>query len=81
MLEALSRCGWHNYTLFLDDDGTLFGYFETPGSLDAAVATMQQEPVNARWQTMAPYFVTGVTPADQQMRSLQEVFHLGEPHE
>ena len=35
MRQALSRCGWHNYTLFLDDDGTLFGYFETPDSLEA----------------------------------------------
>ena len=22
--------GWHNYSLFLRHDGTLFGYFETP---------------------------------------------------
>jgi L-rhamnose mutarotase len=82
MLDALSRCGWHHYTLFLDDDGTLFGYFETPHSLEAAVAAMQQEPVNERWQQlMAPYFVTGATPADQQMRALTEVFHLGEAHD
>ena len=31
MRDALSRCGWHNYSLFLDADGTLFGYFETAG--------------------------------------------------
>src|SRR4029450_12958752 len=49
MLAALERCGWHRYSLFLDDDGTLFGYFETPGSLDDAVAAMQSEPVNERW--------------------------------
>ena len=69
MREALQRCGWHNYSLFLDGDGVLFGYFETPGTLAAAVAAMQDEPVNARWQAlMAPYFATGDTPADQQMR-------------
>jgi L-rhamnose mutarotase len=75
MLDALRRCGWHHYSLFLDDDGTLFGYFETPGSLDEAVAAMQEEPINARWQElMAPYFAG--TPADLQMRALPEVFHL-----
>jgi L-rhamnose mutarotase len=77
MREALQRCGWHNYSLFLDGDGALFGYFETPGTLAAAVAAMQDEPVNARWQAlMAPYFATGDAPADQQMNALEEVFHL-----
>jgi L-rhamnose mutarotase len=77
MREALQRCGWRNYSLFLDTDGTLFGYFETHGTLEDAVAAMQDEPVNARWQAlMAPYFATGATPADQQMRALEEVFHL-----
>jgi L-rhamnose mutarotase len=77
MLEALRRSGWHNYSLFLDDDGTMFGYFETTGTLADAVAAMQHEPINARWQAlMAPYFATGDSPADQQMRALDEVFHL-----
>ena len=77
MREALQRCGWHHYSLFLDEDGTLFGYFETSGTLDDAVSAMQDEPVNERWQAlMAPYFVTGDTPADQRMRPLTEVFHL-----
>jgi L-rhamnose mutarotase len=31
MLEALSRSGWHNYSLFMRADGTLFGYFEGTG--------------------------------------------------
>jgi L-rhamnose mutarotase len=77
MCDALQRSGWHNYSLYLDTDGTLFGYFETTGTLAEAVAAMQAEPVNARWQAlMAPYFATGTTPADQQMRALEEVFHL-----
>ena len=38
---------------------------------------MAAEPVNERWQAlMGPYFITGTTPADQQMRELSEVFHL-----
>ncbi len=81
MREALARCGWRNYSLYLDDDGSLFGYFETSGTLGDAVAAMQEEPVNARWQAlMAPYFVPGGGDggehADQQMRTLEEVFHL-----
>jgi|SRR5215510_11787271 len=77
MLEALERCGWHNYSLFLDADGTLFGYFETRGTLEEAVAAMQEEAVNERWQAMmAPYFATDAAPADQQMQALDEVFHL-----
>jgi L-rhamnose mutarotase len=81
MQEALSRCGWHRYSLYLDRDGALFGYFETDGTLADAVEAMQAEPVNARWQAMmAPYFTVdgGSTEAaaDQQMRALEEVFHL-----
>jgi L-rhamnose mutarotase len=77
MRGALQRCGWRRYSLFLDDDGTLFGYFETFRTLEESVAAMQSEPVNERWQAlMAPYFVAGATPADQQLRQLSEVFHL-----
>jgi len=77
MLDALRRCGWHNYSLFLRDDGTLFGYLETPGSLDDAVAAMDAEPVNALWQAeMAGFFEGDGGPADRMMRPLDEVFHL-----
>lgn len=30
MLDALRRTGWHNYTLFLGDDGLLFGTSRRP---------------------------------------------------
>ena len=78
MLDALRRTGWHNYSLFLRDDGLLFGYFETPDSLQAAQDGMAREEVNARWQAfMAPYFenLGGAFP-DQGLIELQEVFHL-----
>ena len=29
MLTALRDAGWHNYSLFLRDDGLLVGYFVT----------------------------------------------------
>jgi L-rhamnose mutarotase len=77
MLEALRRTGWHNYSLFLREDGLLFGYFETPDSFEAALDGMAHEEVNARWQAfMAPYFEGLGAQADQMMQALQEVFHL-----
>ncbi|MGH2636335.1 MAG: L-rhamnose mutarotase [Actinomycetota bacterium] len=77
MLDALRRRGWHNYSLFLRPDGTLFGYFETEGSFDDALAGMANEPVNERWQQlMAPYFEGVGTAPDQMMLELEEVFHL-----
>jgi L-rhamnose mutarotase len=77
MLDALRRAGWHNYSLFLRPDGTLFGYVETPHGLDAARVAMATEPVNDRWQAeMAPFFEGGGGPADTMMAELEEVFHL-----
>ena len=78
MLDALRRTGWHNYSLFLRDDGLLFGYFETPYSLQAAQAAMSTEPINAKWQSlMASYFENlGGLHADESMQELVEVFHL-----
>ena len=77
MLEALSRHGWTNYSIFLRDDGLLVGYCETP-DFEAALAGMDDEPVNARWQAeMADLFesLDGQRP-DEAMRPLREVFHL-----
>ncbi|MEL6525607.1 MAG: L-rhamnose mutarotase [Chloroflexota bacterium] len=78
MLQALSEAGWHNYSLFLREDGTLFGYFETPDSLEAAQAAMAKTEVNGRWQDkMSPYFdiLEGAHP-DALFIQLEEVFHL-----
>ena len=38
MQEALRRAGWANYSIFLQPDGTLFGYVEVPDSLAEATA-------------------------------------------
>jgi L-rhamnose mutarotase len=78
MLAALSRTGWHNYSIFAREDGLLFGYFETPESFQAALAGMSKEEINAKWQDfMAPYFENlGGALADQSMQELVEVFHL-----
>ncbi len=77
MLQALHETGWHNYSLFLREDGLLVGYFETP-DLDAAREGMAATDVNARWQAeMAELFteLDGRTP-DQGFLVLDEVFHL-----
>lgn len=78
MLEALSRTGWHNYSLFMREDGLLFGYFETPVNLETAQEGMSNEEVNARWQDMmAPYFENlGGQHPDEGLLELEEVFHL-----
>jgi L-rhamnose mutarotase len=75
MLAALRETGWHNYSLFLREDGLLVGYLETP-DFERARAGMASREVNARWQAdMAPFF-EGVGKADEQMMPLEEVFHL-----
>ena len=77
MLRALAATGWHNYSLFLGEDGLLIGYFETP-SLDEALAGMAATDINARWQAeMAPYFEQlGDARPDTGFLRLDEVFHL-----
>ena len=78
MLQALREAGWHNYSLFMRGDGLLFGYFETPESLEAAQAAMEDTNVNMRWQEMmAPYFeLPPDARPDQMLVELDEVFHL-----
>jgi L-rhamnose mutarotase len=77
MLAALRETGWHNYSLYLQDDGTLFGYLETP-DFKKALAGMGEKEINTRWQAeMAPFFesMDGSKP-DEGMLRLEEVFHL-----
>lgn len=77
MLDALRATGWHNYTLFMREDGLLFGYVETP-DFEAAKAGMATKEVNARWQAeMGDLFeaLDGQAP-DEAMTPLEIVFHL-----
>jgi L-rhamnose mutarotase len=77
MLRRLHDTGWHNYSLFLREDGLLIGYLETP-SLDAARAGMAVTDVNRRWQAeMAEFFEDlGDAAPDTGFRVLEEIFHL-----
>lgn len=77
MRQALSEAGWHNYSLFLREDGLLVGYLET-ADFAAAQAAMDATEVNARWQAgMGEFFeaLDGARP-DEAMIPLAEVFHL-----
>lgn len=77
MLQALRETGWHNYSIFMHTDGTLFFYVETP-DFKAALEGMAQREVNTRWQEyMKDLFEnTEGKPADQSFILLEEVFHL-----
>ena len=76
MLRALRDAGWHDYSLFLRDDGLLVGYLHTE-DLAAAQAAMDATEVNARWQAeMGPFFEALDVPPDQGIALLEKVFHL-----
>ncbi len=76
MRAALTAAGWHNYSLFLRQDGLLIGYL-TCDDFAAARAAMKSLEVNTQWQTeMAPFFETITANADDAMQPLEEVFHL-----
>ncbi|MFF5895901.1 L-rhamnose mutarotase [Streptomyces argenteolus] len=75
MLAALSEAGWHNYSLFLREDGLLVGYLETE-DFDAAREAMARTEVNARWQSEMAGFFEQEEAADEAMVPLTEVFHL-----
>jgi len=77
MQQALRETGWHNYSLFLREDGLLVGYLETP-DFEKARQGMAEREVNQRWQReMAPFFeqLDGRAP-DEGLLRLEEVFHL-----
>lgn len=79
MLEALRDNGWHDYSLFLREDGLLVGYFLTD-DLDACLRGMAATEVNAKWQAeMASFFaeLPGGRP-DTSFHVLEEVFNLAD---
>ena len=77
MQAALLDSGWHNYSLFLRDDGLLIGYVEAE-DLEAAQKAMAATEVNTRWQAEMTEFFTGINgrPPDESFVLLPEIFHL-----
>jgi L-rhamnose mutarotase len=76
MLDALRETGWHHYSLFLRQDGLIFGYFETEESLATAQAKMAAKEVNTRWQEFMSAFTDSAGRPDESFVELEEVFHL-----
>jgi L-rhamnose mutarotase len=76
MLEALRETGWHNYTLFMRNDGLIFGYFETDQDLATAQSRMAARAVNTRWQEFMSEFMDANTRPDETFVELEEYFHL-----
>ncbi len=77
MQAALRDSGWHNYSLFLRDDGLLIGYVEA-NDLEAAQQAMAATEVNERWQAQMTDYFTGIDgrPPDESFLLLREIFHL-----
>lgn len=77
MREALRASGWHNYSLFLTEDGLLTGYLECE-DFQACVDAMDRLEVNSRWQAEMARFFEGLEGAepDKAMRPLPEIFHI-----
>ncbi|KAB8163013.1 L-rhamnose mutarotase [Streptomyces sp. 3MP-14] len=77
MRAALTATGWHNYSLFLRDDGLLVGYLETE-DFEAAQRAMAATDVNARWQAEMGELFEALDDQrpDEAMKPLTEIFHL-----
>ncbi|ROR65713.1 L-rhamnose mutarotase [Agrococcus jenensis] len=76
MLQALAETGWHDYRIFVADDGTCIGTFTTR-DLDASLAGMAARDINARWQAeMQPFFEGLDAPADRSFELIPLAFDL-----
>lgn len=76
MLDALREAGWHNYTLFMRDDGLIFGYFETEENFQTAQDKMAAAEVNTRWQAYMSQYTDDQARPDEGFVELVEYFHL-----
>jgi L-rhamnose mutarotase len=76
MLIALRDAGWHDYQLFLREDGLLVGTLVTD-DLATAQAAMEKTSINSSWQSdMAPFFDLPDGRPDRGMHVLDLVFDL-----
>jgi L-rhamnose mutarotase len=76
MLGALRDAGWHDYQLFLRDDGLVVGTLVTD-DLVAAQAAMEGTSINSFWQAdMARYFQLPDGRPDRSAQPLDLIFDL-----
>jgi L-rhamnose mutarotase len=78
MVEALTRAGARNYSIFFDTDATrLFAYVEVEPDFPTFVARISADPVNARWQEyMSDILNVTIDPETNWPTRLQEAFHM-----
>ena len=76
MLRALRDAGWHDYQLFLREDGLVVGTLLTD-DLAAAQAAMEKTSINSFWQAdMAPFFELADGRPDRSAQPLDLIFDL-----
>ena len=78
LASTIKQYGFHNYSIFFRQDGTLFGYLEVDGDYDEISAEMSKLEVSKRWQKyMDKYFVKeDDSRVGAESVMLEEVFHL-----
>lgn len=74
VVEVLRKNGWKNYSIFMREDGLLFGYFETNhASFAEAQAALAGNETLAKWGRFNAPLFEGI---DDNQVALEEVFHM-----
>ena len=74
---ALTRHGWHRYSLFMNADGLVFGYFETDTDFATALDGFLSEEATQRWGEANEGLVEIPEGGPKYaLIELEEVFHL-----
>jgi L-rhamnose mutarotase len=74
MAQALTECGWTNYTLFRNGT-TVVGYCEAVPNVATAAQKMGATEVNARWQESFKDIIRHITDREGNLLSYREVWH------
>jgi L-rhamnose mutarotase len=76
MLREIEASGRRNYSIFMREDGLLFGYYECDDP-EASNRYLAASPVAARWEAEMSEFFDGLDGrADQDATALTEIFNL-----
>ena len=76
VLAVITKHGWHRYSLFMNEDAVVFGYFETDSDFATALAGFNSEEVAARWSEAVGDLVDIPEGGGPVLVELEEVFHL-----
>ncbi|MHB1157026.1 MAG: L-rhamnose mutarotase [Phycisphaerales bacterium] len=77
MLQAITRAGIRNYSLFIRPDGLVVGYFEAENPTEARHQLAQSE-INQRWQKYMAEYLEVDSDDEQQVtvEYMENYFHL-----